>query len=260
MQLVYASRTGDNSASHSIFQIFPQDKERQLSKCGFQIVSDWSFRLFIEEYERHEAHRANDFYRQISGVPRAASLWGNVFELKVLHHIDTCGGRKFQIRGLSSPSIITWKCPAPIRRYTFVREADFIREITKAVKEDKSLHLVPSAPNFEAVDSIIYTPNEVLTCIQATVSGEHAISVPGLQRIQNWLGTEPPLAVLRPEPHRPWRLIFIVPPGDASTYEMQQFNKDTKKGEWANSGKVLQYVLGLDVLEKIQNDNLGGSS
>ena len=260
MQLVYASRTGDQTVSHSIFQNFPRDKQRQLSECGFRLVSHWAFRLFIEEYKSHEAHRANDFYRQISGVPRAASLWGHVFEQKVLHHIDTCGGRKFEIRGLSSPSIITWECPAPIRRYTFLREADFIREITKAIKENKSLHLVPSASNFEAVDSIIYTPNEVLTCIQATVSGEHAISVPGLQRLQNWLGAKPPLAHLCPLPHRPWRLIFIVPPGDASTYEMQQFNKDTKTGEWAHSGKVLQYVLGLDVLEKIQNDNLGGSS
>jgi len=259
MQLVYASRTGDSAVSHSIFQISPKDESRQLSDCGFDIVSDWAFRLFIEEYESHEAHRANDFYRQISGVPSAASLWGHVFEQKVLRHIDT-SGRKFEIRGLAPPRLLTWECPAPIRRYNFKGEADFFREITKAIKENESLHLVPLASNFEAVDSILYTPNDVLTCIQTTVAGKHPISVGGLQRIQNWLGTKPPLGDLRPSRNRPWRFIFIVPPGDASTYEVQEFKNDTKTSNWATSAKVLQYVLGLDVLEKKQNDNLGGSS
>jgi len=258
MQLLHASHTGatDAAISHTIFQISPIDQSWQLSKCEFQVVSDWAFRLFMGEYERHEAHRANDFYCQLSGVPRAAPIWGHVFEQKVLHHIDTYG-RKFEIRGLTSPGIITWECPAPIRRYNFLGEADFIHEVTEAIKENRSLHLVPMGSYFEALDSILYTPNEVLTCIQATVTGKHPISVPDLQRIQNWLGDKPPLADLRPL-KGPWRFIFIVPPGDASTYKMQEFKKDTENGAWA--GKVLQYVLGLDVLKKKYIDNLGGSS
>jgi len=251
MQLLYASRTGDSAVSHSIFEILPIDESRQLAECGFDIVSHWVLRLFMEEYESCEAHRANDFYRQISGLPKAASLWGHVFEQKVLHHIDTYGC-EFEIRALASPGMITWECPGPIRRYTFQREEDFILEITETIKKNKSLHLVPLASNFEAVDSILYSPNDVLTCIQTTVSGNHPISVGGLQRLQNWLGTEPPLADLRPSRDRPWRFIFVVPPGDASTYEKQQFKTDTKSDAW--DGRVHQYVLGLDVLGKRQDD------
>ena len=251
MQLLYAARTGDSAAvvSHSIFQISPKDKLRRLAECRFGIVSDWALRCFMEEYESQAAHKANSFYRQISKAPLTASLWGHVFEQKVLYHIDT-RGCKFQIRELAPPGITTstWKCPGPIRRYTFLREADFIHEITEATKENKPLHLVPSASNFEAVDSILYAPNKVLTCIQTTVSGKHPISVPGLKRLQSWLGPKTSLAHLRPLPNTPWRFIFIVPIGNAQTYEIQEFKGDTGSGEWA--GKVRQYVLELDVLEK----------
>jgi len=88
----------------------------------------------------------------------------------------------------------------------------------------------------------------VLTCIQTTVSGKHPISVPGLKRLQSWLGPKTSLAHLRPLPNTPWRFIFIVPIGNAQTYEIQEFKGDTGSGEWA--GKVRQYVLELDVLEK----------
>ena len=251
LQLLYVARTGDSAVSYSIFQIFPKDELWLLSGCRFKVVSDWAFRLFMEEHERYETHKANDFYRQILGMPKAASLWGYVFEQKVLHHIDTCGCN-FEIRGLASPGKITWRCPGPIRRYNFLHGPDFIREITQAIKENTSLHLVPSVSNFEVFDSVLYSPNEVLTCIQTTVSGKHHISVPGLQRLQHWLGPKTPLAHLCPSSNRPWRFIFIVPPGDASTYEKQELTAkaDTESGEW--DSKVHQYVLGLDVLEKIR--------
>ena len=114
------------------------------------------------------------------------------------------------------------------------------------------LHLVPSAPNFAAVDSIVYDPNEALTgltCLQMTVSHQHDIKVPGLQKIQNWLKLDTPLEHLHPsnprEERRLWRLIFIVPSDDAAFFEKQSFIDDTDLGEW--DGKVYQYVVGLDV-------------
>ena len=170
-----------------------------------------------------------------------------MFERLLLNRIDA-GGFNFPIRGLTLPEEITWTCRRrPIPRSKFLQESDFIEQITKAIQKNEELHLVPSAPNFEAVDSILYVPNEVLTCIQATVSSkDHGIHVPGLWCIQRWLG-RCPLAHLRPSADRPWRFIFIVPPDKASTFEFQRFERDTAQGEWA--GKVHQYVLGLDVLE-----------
>jgi len=132
LQLLYAARTGDSAVSHSIFQIFPKDKLRLLSGCRFKVVSDWAFHLFMEEHKRYETHKANDFYHQISGMPKAVSLWGYVFEQKVLHHIDTCGCN-FEIHGLASPRKITWQCPGPIQRYNFLHGPDFIRKITQAI-------------------------------------------------------------------------------------------------------------------------------
>ena len=69
--------------------------------------------------------------------------------------------------------------------FTFLQDADFIDEITKAVQNGQPLHLVPLVRNFPAVDSIVYDPNEALTCIQTTVSRNHPIVVSGLQRIQS---------------------------------------------------------------------------
>jgi len=259
LQLVNSSWTGDSAVSHSIFEISPINDFRRLGECGFRTVSRWAFDCFTETYEAQEAHAATTFYRHISGTPAAASLWGHVFERRVLNRIDV-GGFNFPIRGLpvpeettlpegtTLPEETTWTCRRrPIPRSKFLQESDFVEQITKAIQENKELHLVPSAPNFKAVDSILYAPNEVLTCIQATVSRkDHGILVPGLRCIQRWLGRGP-LAHLRPKKDRPWRFIFVVPSDEAPTFEFQRFERDTAHGEWA--GKVHQYVLGLDVLE-----------
>jgi hypothetical protein len=121
------------------------------------------------------------------------------------------------------------------------QEADVINDINRAVENNESLHLVPTIPNFAAVDSIVYCPTDVLTCIQVTIKSEHPIAVTGLKRIQRWLkGTD-----LVPKRTRPWRFIFIVPRQMETSFRSQKFDGDTKLGEWA--GKVNQYVFGLDV-------------
>ena len=176
-------------------------------------------------------------------------LWGLVFKRRVSNCLDRIGaaGRNFPIRELTSPEEMTWSYRGPTPRSNFLQKSDFIDEITKAIQRNEPLHLIPSAPNFTAVDSILYAPTEVLTCIQTTVSRKHSICVSGLQRIQSWLEHGTPLAALRPSTNRPWRFIFIVPSGEASTFELQKLEGDTKD-EWA--GKVHQYVLELDVLGK----------
>jgi hypothetical protein len=126
---------------------------------------------------------------------------------------------------------------------------DFIGAITNAVQNKSPVHLVPSVRNFATVDSIVYDPKEVLTCIQIMVSGQHPIRVSGLQRIQSWFESGTPLAHLRPSKAKnsPWCLIFVVTSGDEASFELQTLEGDTDRCEWA--GKVHQYVLGLDVFK-----------
>jgi len=245
LQILNASRTGDATVSHSIFQIFPKDESRVLAECELKTVSRWAFERFTRAYELWDAHEANTFYRQISTTPLAASLWGHVFEAKVLNYISA-HGCDLDIRGLTSPGITRWSCCGPIPHSNFQREFGFVRELTESVRDNKdSLHLVPSVRNFTAVDSILYTRNEVLTLIQCTVGEKHGIAATGLDDLQSWLKKGTLLAPLRSSNQRPWRLIFIVPPSQASTFKLQPLKSDNKN-KWV--GKVNQYVLGLDVL------------
>jgi hypothetical protein len=151
---------------------------------------------------------------------------------------------KFSIRGASEKMTCQWSYPGPIRRFNFLQDLDFIDGITKAVQDTNPLLLVPSAFDFPAVYSTLYDPNEVLTCIQITTPRKHHILLSGLRLIQSWLERDTRLAGLLPSKERPWRFIFIVPPGQAS-FELQPLGGDTAQGEWP--GKVQQYVLGLDV-------------
>jgi len=248
LQILNASRTGDATVSHSIFKITPKDESRILAECEFHIVSRWAFERFTVTYELSDALEATAFYRRISTAPLAASLWGHVFEAKVLDHIST-RGYDFEIRGLTSPGITRWTCPGPIPRSNFLRELDFVRELGDSVRDNKdSLHLVPSVRNFTAVDSILYTRNEVLTFIQCTVGKKHGIAAAGLVDLRSWLKIGTPLGPLRPSITKPWRLIFIVPPSQASTFKPQPLEGNDKDRN-SLAGKVNQYVLGLDVLE-----------
>ena len=129
----------------------------------------------------------------------SVAFWGYVFEARVLNYVDA-RGCNLKIRGLASDSKEPWKCRGLIPRFNFLQESDFVNELTKAIQEKKvSLHLVPSVRNFTAVDSILYTRNEVLTFIQCTVGKkEHPINVEGLTRLRSWLKTGTPLEPLRP--------------------------------------------------------------
>ena len=252
--LVNGSRTGSSDIFYSIFDISPINEFRHLAQCRIGIVSRWAFDHFMETYDAQKGHAATTYYRRISRISPPASLWSHVFERQVLDCFGRIGaaGRDFPIRWLASPGEITWTCRGPLPRFNFLWKSDFINKITKAVQNNGPLHLVPSAPHFPAVDSILYAPNDVLTCIQTTVSSKHPINADGLRLLQKWLVNCTELAHLRPSATVPWRFVFIVPPGNASDFKWQNYENDTPLGEWA--GKVHQYVLGLDVLGEEQNN------
>jgi len=126
----------------------------------------WALDLLLEEYKTLHADEIASFYRRISGMSDAASLWGQVFGWQVLNYLDGINAEhKFLIRGLTASEKMTWSYRGPIRRFNFLQDVDFNDRIRKAIKNKNSLHLVPSDLNFPVVDSILYGPNEVLTCI-----------------------------------------------------------------------------------------------
>jgi len=247
-QLLNSSRKGDSDVSRSIFGISPRNKLRLLAQCNFVPVSRWALDHLLKAYENRQADAVASFYHFIAGMSDTASLRVHVYERQALSYLGgIIAEHNFRIRRLASTEQMTWTYRGPIPRFNFLQELDFIARITKAVRNKRPLLLVPSAPNFPAVHSILYDPNEPLTCIQITICKEHHILVSGLRRIQTWLKRNTPLADLRASEERPWRFIFIVPSDEAS-FELQHLKGDTAKGEWA--GKVHQHVLRLDVFGK----------
>jgi hypothetical protein len=249
VQLFRGTRSGALEVSHRIFQISPSNEKRLLSGCHFEPVSRWALDLLLRHYEEEKSDAAADFYYSISGMSDAASLQGHLFERQVLNHLGDIASipakSTFEIRGLSDSNLTKWTCHGAIRRITF-DESTVFNELTEAVRNRKPVHLVPSARNFAAVDSILYDPDDpdaVLTCIQITMNEKHPIAVSGLQLIQRWLKRGSSLNGLRPQETRPWRFLFVVPSKYASTFKSQKFERDTRTDKWA--GKVHQYVLGL---------------
>jgi hypothetical protein len=249
-QLLHSFGKGDSDVSHSIFEVSPKkDEKRQLSDCKFGIVSRWAMQVLLTAYEAQKADAAVLFYHTISG-PSAASLRGHIFERQVLEHLKLIGTEcEFPIRGLAAPEETIWTYRGPMTNYTFLEDSDFISNIVEAVQAQTPLHLVPSAPNFPTVDSILYDPNEGLTCIQITIGEQHPIRVSGFKRLQKWLKADHRLAGLVASPENPWRFIFVMPPGEtrADPFGLQRLVGNAgDQDEWA--GMMRQYVLELDVL------------
>src|SRR5712675_3232223 len=245
VQLLVGAQMGGNDVSHRIFQILPADEQRLFSACQFKAVSEWALDLLLKQYGAREADAIAYFYRQISVIPGAESFRGFLFERLTFHHFDGIDTNRFSIRRLTDSDHSTWTYRGPIRRIDF-RESTVLAEITKAVNERKPLHLVPTAPNFPAVDSILYDPddpNAVVTCIQVTMNADHPIVVKDLRTLQRWFNSESTHSDLCPRTTRPWRFLFVVPSDMASTFELQELKGDTATCLWAR--KVDQYVLGL---------------
>lgn len=235
-----------NAISHTIFQISPADELRQLETCNWDLVSQWAFNSLLDKCESYEAHATAQFYRQLSGIPWAASFRGHLFERQVLNHLSGLHTpHTFSIRRLTDSNQMTWTYPGI--NGTRFDNMNVIGIIKAAVENHTSLHLLPLDPNFPAVDSIVYDTNEQrLTCIQITFKSKHPIAVKCLKRIQRWLNpSTDPIGELRPSEANPWRFVFIVPPNMASAFTSQVLEGDGTRRDWA--GKVEQYVLGLDV-------------
>jgi hypothetical protein len=212
-------RIGISDLSNTTFQLSPANESRILELCNCEAVSRWVVDRLLEVYETCEAGMAIKLYRNLSGLPWAATFRGCLFERQVLAFFDCMKtGRVMSIRGLSNSDQMMWTYRGHIPFFTFLQD------------------------EFAAVDSIVYDPNEVLTCIQITTNADHPVAVSGLERVQKWLKRSTPAENLRPHDTRPWRFIFVVPSETARIFKLQPLEGKTKD-KWA--GRVDQYVLGL---------------
>ena len=248
--LLQMTLMGSSDASHTIFQNFPTDKKRLLSNCHFGPVSRWALDILL----RHcKANAATKLYYYLLTIPEAAVLRGHLFEWQVLNHLCSIQTKSsFSIRGLANSEKKTWTYRGPIPR-TDLKDSTVFNELTKAVEDQKSLHLVPLVRKFSAVDSVLYDPEDpeaVLTCIQITRNKYHPIDVPSLQRIQSWLRVDRQTVLegLRPTKDRPWRFLFVVQSGMEAKFKSQNFKSKEGSDEsgvvWAV--KVDQHVLGFE--------------
>ena len=160
---------------------------RLLCCCQIGAVSPWALDALLKEYETRTADAAADFYISIADKPFAGSLRGRLMERQVLKYFDTFSGpHVFAMRSLADSAVSTWIYPGSAKRVTFESRL-FSSSLTSAVEAKQPRHLVPSDPNFPAVDSILYNPAEGLVCIQVTINNDHPVAVSGLKRIQAWL-------------------------------------------------------------------------
>ena len=238
-------RNGADAVSHQIFQVYPNpmDGSQQFDSCHRKPVSRWVFTSLLNHCETNEAEAAALLYKQLSGISSAGAVWGLLYERLVLDYLDRIEEeRKLPIRPLTrKDDDTTWTYRGRTERLNF-RDEDVPNYINNAVENNRSLHLVPLISNYPGVNSIVYCPTDVLTCIQVAINSEHKIAVTGLERIQNKLLER---TADLPKKTRPWRFIFIVPRKMEDSFRLQKFDGDTELGEWA--GKVNQYVCGLDV-------------
>ena len=233
------------SLSHSVFQLFPSvdDNERLLDTAQISAVSLWALTTLLKIYKKHQADAPYDFYKMLKKTAGTGPLRGEMFEAQVLEYFAALKGQeKFTIRSLSNSDTDQWTYPGPSSN-SFSHPSTFTQSLRDTVTKKVSLLLVPQ-PNFSAVDSIPYTPGDVLTGIQVTVNADHTVMVVGLQHVQKSLKQRSILANLRPlirGSH--WRLIFVVPEDTAPLFGIQKFEGECSDG-WLK--KVDQWVLGMN--------------
>jgi len=61
-QLLHSFRRGDSDVFHSVFVMFPRNKERLLTQCKFGGVSRWALDELLKRYKPIRADAAADFY------------------------------------------------------------------------------------------------------------------------------------------------------------------------------------------------------
>ena len=74
-QLLRSSGKEKSDVAHSIFVIFPRNKDRLFAQCKFGKVSLWAFDILLDACETQRANAVTDFYEYIQGASDAATLW-----------------------------------------------------------------------------------------------------------------------------------------------------------------------------------------
>jgi hypothetical protein len=104
VKLPLNTQTGDFNVSHMRFQKIPTntDTEWLLSTCNIEPVLQWAFDILLSEYKVHKANEITAFYLNISVMPEAVSLQGNLFKRQVSNYLSDISTKcRFWICGLT---------------------------------------------------------------------------------------------------------------------------------------------------------------
>lgn len=240
------SVAGDEVVPHRAFAVYPS-RGRSLIGCHVKAISNGAMKTIVRTLNKQSANAAFDLYQNTQGSSKAATLRGNLWELKIHGYLPRQGGCPFTIRSLDNVPNNQLVLPKDIKHFVFGPPQELSGTIADCVDARKAVYLQPISDSFASLDSIIYQPNCPLIGIQVTNAASHSINTKGLMNLQSYLSPKNKfLSPLRPTVEKPWIILFVVPKPMESYFTKQRITGDAN-ATW--SKKTVQYVLGLDEVE-----------
>jgi hypothetical protein len=244
---------------HRAFEVVPSPLTRSWESCWVRPISDWAFSQMIMDLDRRGADAAYNFYLAIQGTSDGAALGGRMFEAKVHKFFDSITKpRKFCVRSLDDCSTsFDIEFSSSVSRQIFGTDHMFAGLLTSSVKAKQSCYLRPLSRTHLTFDSFLYQHGmsvpgcQPLLGCQIARTGEHPISIQGLQRTQKALSLRvPELKALRPSKTAKLIILFVVPESISASFIKQRFKDAKKFAHWRS--KTSQYVVGLPEREVLR--------
>ena len=233
-----------------VFQIYPSNSSRIGGSCVIQPVSDWALSVMMKELRRRNQGAAYKLYHALQGSPSSSTLVGRMFETSLHLYLKT--PRVYIIKSLDDRrTTLDIYLTSNTVHAAFVAMKDFSRQLASSVKDNRSCYLKSSSPVFPSFDSFLYQPIlsqslgfSALISLQVTTAADHAISIKGLEKIQQSLKLKvPELKGLRPTMARKMIILFVVPDTLGAAFVKQRIKDAGKAGCWHE--KTAQYILEL---------------
>jgi len=223
------------------------DPERLFIYATFGPASTWVLDKLLSAYEARMNDAAWEFYKIVERFRDAASLQGKIWERQVHNFVHSrTNPLTLTAISLEGQPPLTWDVPVGVRSFLSILE--------DAIQKRTPSYLVPLAPNFASIDSLIYQPDEPFRTIQIIKATRHPVDVAGFKSIQQWMKLKSLASPLRPSAAKPWHLVFVLPSGDAHTFSKQSFiGTETDVGVWAK--KIKQFVVELPKEEVLKSSS-----
>ncbi|CAI2166028.1 10118_t:CDS:2 [Funneliformis geosporum] len=200
-------------------------------------------RDIIDRYIRYNQIKFRHLLKCTGGDSKVSAFRGRIFE--DFAHQQIQKGGDFRIRLLTN-GMVSMK--NTITEYKKIRSYKF-KEFYTLEDTRKNYYNVPTAQNFESIDSFSYDEN-TLFLYQVTVSMKHSIKFNALDKIKKFLDWDKDIY-----------LYFVVPPEIFSRFPPQKYknSKDEDRQKFPTLiNKLSQYALEVPINVMIDEDlNIG---